>query len=93
MLRYNQVTIDFSINALFAENMSKRKRNVNCNQVFVTDFGYTNIFTVKSKGYVHHSTKHLFNNYGFPPAIIDDFSGEQIQGDAQNICEKVGCQI
>ena len=29
---------------------------------------------------VHHSMKNLFKNVGVTPAIISDFSGEQVQG-------------
>ena len=49
---------------------------------FFTDFGYTGILLMKHKGYLHHYMTHLFKNVGVPPAIISDFSGEQVQGEA-----------
>ena len=93
MIRYNNITTDVFINTLSDSNAIKRNRQFICSQVFVTDFGYTPILLIKSRRDVHHSMKHLFNNVWLPPAIIVDFEGEQVQGEAQSIYEKVGCQI
>ena len=59
MLQYDNVSADVFIYISFAENMSKRKYQFICDQVFVIDFGYTQILLMKSKGYVHHAIKHF----------------------------------
>ena len=81
MIRYNNITTDVFINTLSDSNAIKRNRQFICSQVFVTDFGYTHIFLMKSKGNVHHAMKHSFKNVGVPPAIISDFTGEKVQGE------------
>ena len=61
--------------------------------MFVTDFGYSHIVPMNSKKYVHHAMKNFFKNVGVLPDIISDFSGKQVQGEAQRICEQVGSYI
>ena len=48
---------------------------------------------MKSKWDVNHAMKHFFKNFGIPSAAITKFSVEQVQGEAQRICEKVGWHI
>ena len=76
MLQYNHVTTDVFIDTLFSENKSKRKLQFTCNQVFGTEFGYNNIFPMKSKVDVYHAMKNFLNNIGVPQAIIVKFVGE-----------------
>ena len=80
ILKYNHVTADVFVNTFSAENMSRSKSQFTCAQAFVTDFWYNQILPMKSNVDVHHSMKNLFKNVGVTPAIISDFSGEQVQG-------------
>ena len=93
MLLYNHVTAYVFIDTLFAENTSKIKRHFTCDKVSVTEFGYTYIFLIKSKGYLHDAMNNLFNNFEVPPSIIDYFTGEQVQGEAQRSYKKFVFQI
>ena len=93
ILWYNHVTSDVFVYTLCSENTSKSKRQFICAQLFVTEFGYTHILPMKCKGYVQHFMKNFFKNFGVTPAIITDFSGEQVQGGVWRICEQVGFHI
>ena len=93
MLWYNHVTYDIFIDTLFSENASNNKRQFTWAQVFVTDFGYTRIFPMKSNEYDHPIINHFFDNVGFPPALISNFVEDQFQGESRIICEQAGCHI
>ena len=79
-MKYNHVTNDVLIDTLFAVNTSKSKHQFTCNQMFDTDFGYTHIFSVKSKGYLHHAMKHFFKKFGLHHLLLPNFQLSRSKG-------------
>ena len=75
MLKYNYVTGDVFIDALFDENTSKSKWQFTCDNLFVTELGYTHIFPMKSKVDMHHAMKHFLKNFGLHQTSLSTLQG------------------
>ena len=90
-LRYRRMPHPVFGDTLFAGTVSKRGNN--CAEIFVTSFGWTRVFPMKTKGDAHEALSLLFQRDGVPPVCIVDGSKEQVEGDFRRKCKEASCQL
>ena len=56
------------------------QREHKCAQVFATDFGWSWVYPMKTKGEVHEALSLMFQREGVPPSMVMDGSKEQTMG-------------
>ena len=62
-------------------------------QIFTTEFGYTHLAPMTGRKQLVYAMKDMFKELGVPPKIICDGAREQVQGDANRLCQLLSCTV
>lgn len=90
-LRYRRLPHPVFSDTMFANTTSRRGNK--CAQVFATDFGWSRVYPMKSKGLAHEGLSCLLQNDGVPPAIICDGAKEMVEGEFRRKLKEASCQL
>ena len=90
-IRYNRLNCMMFMDT-FLSKIKSCRGNLVC-QVFTTDFGYTHIAPMVDRKSLVHALKNMFKEIGVPPKIVCDGAREQVQGDANRLCQLSSCPV
>ncbi len=97
MLRYNRLDTTMFMDTFFTTSKGgtkiKSSRSNTCAQLFVTDFNYVEIRSMKGRAEVCKAIKSLFKDVGVPNAIVADGAREQIFGESLTLCNSANCEL
>ncbi len=63
---------------MFASTLSRRGNK--CAQIFSSNFGWSHVYPMKTKGEVHETLSLMFQHEGVPPLMVMVSSKEQTLG-------------
>ena len=94
MLRYRHLPINMYSDTMYAsQQVGKSVRNKSCAQVFATDFGWVEAYTMEFEREVGDAFKLLFKSHCVPDKMIMDGARAQVKGNTAEVCKEAVCTI
>ncbi len=84
MLQYCRLHHTIFADTMFASTLSRRSNKLA--QIFISNFGWSHAYPMKTKGEAHNALSLMFQHEGIPPLTIMDGSKEQT---LRKFCQKI----
>ena len=94
IIQYFRIQTDLFMDNYFASKILEPSMGgYTCAQLFVADFGWCKVNTMKLRSELPLVLKSVFKEDGVPQKMICDGAPEQVSGEAARLCQITDCTI